>query len=143
MKRSLAFVHAAVSWAFVATIVVQVFLAGAAIVNLGGNGNFATHADFGYTVVGLAALGTVLTAILAGGSRREAGFALGLLVVYFIQTTLPILRTDAPMIAALHPVNAMLLFGLATWYAVRATRRWRRLPDDAADAGYDVRPEGG
>jgi hypothetical protein len=119
-------VHAAMSWVLVATIVVQVFLAGVAMTNLGGSGVFGPHMLFGYTFVGLASLGVVLTSLIAGGPRREAGMALGILILYVVQTALPGLRTSSPELAALHPVNAMFLFGLASWYAVRSTRRWQQ-----------------
>jgi hypothetical protein len=95
-------VHVAAAVLFVAAIVVQVFLAGAALANLGGSGNFATHIEFGYTGIGVAWL--------------------ILLVLYIVQTILPAFKTSAPSIAALHPVNALLLFVVAAWYARRAWR---------------------
>lgn len=122
MRQAFRLLHAIAAWAFVAAIVVQVFLAGAALSQLGGSGIFATHIDFGYTVVGLAALAVLLTALLAGASRRDIGVSFLLLVLYVVQTSLPYARESIPAVAALHPVNAMLLFGLATWYAMRTWR---------------------
>jgi len=52
-------VHAAAAGLFVVAIIVQVFLAGAALANLGGSGDFATHIEFGYTGIGIAALAAV------------------------------------------------------------------------------------
>ncbi|MBI3751030.1 MAG: hypothetical protein HY263_05155 [Chloroflexi bacterium] len=111
--------HAAAAVVFVAAIVVQVVLAGLAIANLGGSGDFSTHIEFGYTWVGLAALALVLTALTARRPRREVGITLGLLVLYIVQTVLPSLKGSVPFAAALHPLNAMILFGLAIWYARR------------------------
>ena len=118
-------VHAAVAVLFVATIVVQVFYAGAALSGLGGSGDFGTHVEFGYTWVGIAALLLVVTALVARRPRREVAITLGILVLYVIQTILPTLKTSVPALAALHPVNAMLLFGFAAWYAARS---WRSRP---------------
>ena len=115
-------VHAALAWAFVATIVIQVFLAGAALSNLGGSGNFTTHIDFGYYVVGIAALAVLVSALVARRPRREVGISAGLFVLYIIQTSLPQAKGSIPAIAALHPVNALLLFGVAVWYARSAWR---------------------
>jgi Family of unknown function (DUF6220) len=115
-------IHAGAAWLFVAAIVVQVFLAGAAITQLGGTGIFATHAEFGYTWVGLAALAVLVTAIVARAGRRAILISAGLLALYVIQTSLPYARDSVPAIAALHPVNAMLLFLGAVWYARRAWR---------------------
>jgi hypothetical protein len=114
--------HAGVAALFVVAIVVQVFFAGAALANLGGSGNFATHIDFGYTGIGIAALAVLLTAIAARRPRRDVGIALALLVLYVVQTVLPGYRSSTPWVAALHPVNALFLFALAAWYARRAWR---------------------
>jgi hypothetical protein len=115
-------VHAAAAALFVVAIVIQVFLAGAALANLGGSGDFSTHSGFGYTGIGLAALAVLLTSIAARRPRRESGIALGLVGLYVVQTVLPNFRTSAPWVAALHPVNALFLFALAAWYARRAWR---------------------
>jgi len=122
MKRILRQVHAVVALVFVAAIIVQVFLAGTAIANLGGSGDFATHREFGYTWVGLAALAVLLTAVAAGLPRRDIAITFGILLLYVVQTLLPGAKNSAPWVAALHPVNAMLLFALAAWYARRAWR---------------------
>jgi hypothetical protein len=114
--------HAAVAALFVVAIVVQVFFAGAALANLGGSGNFATHIDFGYTWIGLAALALVITALVARRPRREVGITVALLVLYVIQTVLPGFRSSTPWLAALHPVNALFLFAVAAWYARRVWR---------------------
>jgi hypothetical protein len=114
--------HAAAAAVFLVAIVVQVFLAGTALANLGGSGNFETHIEFGYTWVGIAALAVLLTALAARRPRREIGIALALLVLYIVQTMLPSFRASAPWVAALHPVNALFLFALAAWYA---RRTWR------------------
>jgi hypothetical protein len=115
-------VHVAAAVVFVVAILVQVFLAGAALIQLGGSGDFRTHMDFGYTWVGLAALLVVVTAALARVGRRRIGLSVLLLVLYIIQTILPVARETLPAVAALHPVNAMLLFALATWFAWTAWR---------------------
>ncbi len=114
--------HGAVAWLFVATIVVQVFLVGAAIPQLGGSNDFSPHRDFGYSIVGLAALAIVVTAVVARAGRRAIGISLAMLVLYVVQTSLPYAKASIPFIAALHPVNALVLFALAVWYARRAWR---------------------
>jgi hypothetical protein len=129
----LRWLHAAAAIVFVAAIVVQVFLAGAALASLGGSGDFGTHIEFGYTWVGLASLAVLVTALLARRPRRDVGITAGLLALYVVQTALPSAKSSMPAIAALHPVNALLLFALASWYARRA---WAatRAPADAAAA---------
>lgn len=119
---TLRLVHALAAIVFVAAILVQVFLAGSALLQLGGNGDFRTHADFGYTWVGLAALVVLITAAVARVGRRRIAISALLLVLYIVQTSLPYAKTSLPAVAALHPVNAMLLFGLAAWFAWTAWR---------------------
>ncbi len=122
MIQGLRRLHAGAAWLFVASIVVQVFLIGAAMRQLGGSNDFSSHVDFGYTYVGLAALAVLVTAVIARVGRRAIGISVGLLVLYVVQTSLPYAKASIPLIAALHPVNALLLFALAVWYARRAWR---------------------
>jgi hypothetical protein len=132
-------VHAVVAWVFVATIVYQIYLAGAAIANLGGSGDFSAHAGFGFEAVGLAALAVLITAIIARVPRRDIGWSFLLLLQYVIQTILPGLRGTSPAIAALHPLNAVLLFALATWYARHAWMT-RNVARPAGSAGAIAAP---
>ena len=114
-------VHAWLAWAFVAAIVIQVFLAGLAIPQLGGNGNFETHQGFGYAI-GFVALGLVIAAVAARAGRSRILQALGILVLYIVQTILPNLDPGLSIAAALHPLNAMILFVLSIWYARQVWR---------------------
>ena len=113
--------HAFAAILWVVAIIVQVFLAGQAIGNLGGSGDFATHRDFGYTI-GIVQLIALLLAFPARMSRRDKGISAGLLVLYIVQTLLPGFRSDMAFLAALHPLNAMILFTLSIWYARHAWR---------------------
>jgi len=114
-------VHAWLAWAFVAAIVIQVFLAGLAIPQLGGNGNFSTHQGFGYSI-GFIALALVIAAVVARAGRSRILQALGILVLYIVQTILPNLDPGLSIAAALHPLNAMILFVLSIWYARQVWR---------------------
>ncbi|MBI2762277.1 MAG: hypothetical protein HYX54_00750 [Chloroflexi bacterium] len=111
--------HTWLAWLFVAAVLVQVFLAGLAI--FGATDGFGLHVDFGYTVIGLITLGVLLTAVAGSLSRREIGLSLLLLVLYVVQTALPAARASAPVIAALHPVNALVLFALGLIIARRGS----------------------
>lgn len=113
--------HAWVAIAWVVAIIVQVFLAGQAIANLGGTGNFETHIGVGYTI-GIIQLAVLILAFVARMPRRDIGIAALILVLYIVQTLLPGLKSVSPVISALHPLNAMILFTLSLWYARRAWR---------------------
>lgn len=107
-------IHAGVAWLLVGSIVVQVWLAGAAIPQLGGNGSFETHRDVGYAI-GLVVLALFLTALPSGLGRRRILQSLGILGLYIVQSSLPYMGIGA--IEALHPVNAVVMFVVAAWYA--------------------------
>jgi len=121
-------VHAWLAWAFVAAIVIQVFVAGLAIPQLGGNGSFETHQGFGYAM-GLIVLALVISAVAARAGQRRILQALGLLGLYVVQTILPNLDPGLSVAAALHPLNAMFLFVLSIWYARQV---WRERADATA-----------
>jgi heme A synthase len=108
---------AAILW--VVAIIVQVFLAGAAIGNLGGSGDFSTHRDVGYTI-GIVQLIALVLAFPARMSGRDKAISAGLLVLYIVQTVLPTFKSGPTFLAALHPLNAMVLFTLSVWYARHA-----------------------
>jgi len=113
--------NAWLAWLIVAAILVQVWLAGSAIPQLGGNGNFMNHQSFGY-LIGLLFLVQLVVAVLARPGRRIVGIAAGLLVLYVIQSSLPYMDPGLPAVAALHPVNALVMFGVQIWYARQAWR---------------------
>jgi Family of unknown function (DUF6220) len=134
--------HAAAALIWVAAIVAQVFLAGQAIANLGGSGDFSTHIEVGYTI-GIVQLVVVLLAAAARMPRRDVGIALGILVLYIVQTLLPGAKDSATWIAALHPLNAMILFTLSIWYALHAWRAAKApgaVPSAAAGAAAIAEP---
>lgn len=107
-------VHAVVAWTLLVLIPIQVWLAGAAIPQLGGDGSFETHRTVGY-VIGIVALLLVLTALPSGLGRRRILQSLGIFGLYVVQSSLPHLGTNE--IEALHPVNAVVLFIVALVYA--------------------------
>jgi hypothetical protein len=110
------------AWAFLGLITIQVFLAG---VGLFGAGTMAGHRDFGY-LLSLLPLFLVIAAAV-GRAGRLVWLAGALLVLTFVQTLLPLLKADLPYIAALHPVNALVLAALTATIA-RQARGLARTP---------------
>ena len=113
-----------VAWVFVACLVVQFFLVGLDIFEAIGESEL--HRDFAYTY-GWLAPGLVLLAGLAGLPGRVIRLTLALLVLFAIQTYLPLLADRLPTVAAVHAVNALLVF----WLAVRVAQAvsWNPEPD--------------
>ena len=99
------------AWLYVASLLVQVFLAGLAVFS--DPATFAIHVDFGRIVVGLLSL--LLPIFARVGRLPFVRLSAGVLLFYLFQTGLPEVRASYPVVAALHPVFALVLF----WLAVR------------------------
>lgn len=111
-------VHLAAAGLFGAGVLVLGYLAGTAIVELGGSGDFGLHVSLGYTLMGVLAICVPVFALLGRFPRGHV-----------VQTSLPYARASSPAIAALHPAVAMVLLGLAVAITIRA---WRGMAVDAA-----------
>jgi hypothetical protein len=118
-----------VAWAFVACLVVQFFLVGLDVFEALGESEL--HRDFAYTY-GWLTPGLVLLAGLAGLPRRVLVLSVLLLVLYAVQTYLPLMAESLAGIAAVHAVNALLVF----WVAVRLAHSVPWNPGD--DGTYDA-----
>jgi hypothetical protein len=115
--------HLVSAWLFAAGVLLQGYLAGAALAQLGGNGDFELHVGIGYSLMGLLALAVLLFAVVGRMPRAHVGWSGLLLILYIVQTALPLLRSSSPAIAALHPANAMVMLVLAVVVAVAARRQ--------------------
>jgi hypothetical protein len=92
-----------------AGVIVQVFLAGLGIF---GAESFSAHEGFGWTLH-TAAIVVFLLALLGPRTRRAIGMSFAFLVLITVQVMLVGARDDAPYLAALHPVLALVVLGLA------------------------------
>jgi mercuric ion transport protein len=97
---------AMVAWLFAGCIVIQVFLAGLGVFD--SPERFLTHRNFGY-LFGWLSLVALLIAAIGRLPRRLIGLAGLTLVQMALQSVLILFREDAPALAALHPVNGVLL----------------------------------
>ena len=101
---------AVVAWIFAACILVQVFLAGMGVFD--GPERFEAHRNFGYTF-GWLTLVMVIIAAVGRLGRVLIGLSLLTLVQFFLQSIFILFREDQPAVAALHPVNGVLLLVVA------------------------------
>ncbi len=111
-----AFVAAA--WAFVGCLIVQLFLVGLDVFEVIGP-HSEIHRAWAYTYGPLSVL-LVLLAGLGRLPRNRMLLAVGLLVLFALQTYLPTLVEQAPLLAAFHSVNALAVFWLALHIARHA-----------------------
>jgi len=102
--------HLFVSWLFVAGLVAQVFLAGLGVFSSAAS--FATHRDVGYSL-SLLPIVLLVAGLLGGLGRRLALLAVLEFVLFILQSVFVAMRTSAPAVAALHPLNGFLILLLA------------------------------
>jgi hypothetical protein len=95
---------------FLAAIVVQVFFAG--LMLFGQEGGRDLHLATGY-ILGFVGFVFLLIPALARAGRTTIIIGMVLAVITYFQPVLTFARDSAPPIAALHPVNALLIFTLA------------------------------
>jgi hypothetical protein len=109
-------IFAAAAVAYLVAIVIQVLLAGAAVFDVI---DFAPHSGFGWSLSS-APLILVLLAIAAQAPLGTISLTVVLTLDAMFQPELALARDDAPVVAALHPVNAFVLFWLTVLVARRA-----------------------
>ena len=119
MVRGARYAYAMLAWAFLAGLVVQVFSIGLAL--FAGSENLELHVGLGW-ILHLAPILVLAAAALARAGRQQILLAAGLAVTVFIVPILALLRDSSPVIAALHPVGALLAFWLAIVVARGATQ---------------------
>jgi len=119
MVRVARYAYVALAWAFLAGVVLQVFFIGLGL--FVGAGYRQLHADFGWTILHLAPLLILVAAPLARAGRRRILQAVALAITVWVVPILAAVRTDTPVVAAFHPVGALLAFWLAIVVARGAT----------------------
>lgn len=107
MVRGARYAYLALAWLFVAGVVLQVFFIGLAL--FVGSENFALHRDFGYTLQ-LVPILVLIAALVARAGRTRILQAVSLVAVIVVFPTLPLFRDSVPVVAALHPIGALLGF---------------------------------
>jgi len=112
--------HLVLAWLFVGAVVLQVFLAGLAIFD---GWSWQDHVTWGHTGLALIALLVLVSAAAGRLPRSGVGWAALPLLGYIGQTLLAGFRFSGPTaLAALHPVGALVVFGIGIVVARRARR---------------------
>lgn len=119
------------AWLFLASVAVQVFLIG---LYLFAEGDLDWHRFFALvpTVLSLVILVVAFAARLSVPSKRWAG---ALLVATFIQGALPAMKDIVSVVAALHPVNALVMVWLGL-VVLRDAQEQARMPSGETAASH-------
>lgn len=112
------YAYAAAAWLFVVGILTQVYLVGLSL--LGQQPSWQTHVGLGHGL-SIVALLMVALAYTSRLPRPMKPFTwLNLVISILLADVVIFMRGSAPLVAALHPVLAILLFGIAGFLAMRA-----------------------
>ena len=107
-----------VAWLFPVAILIQVLLVGLSLFT--GQAYWSTHRDVGHSLAVLPLL-LVILAYLGRLPRSEKLLIWLLFGVYLVQAEVfAAIRADVPLLAAFHPVLALVLFALALIIARRS-----------------------
>ncbi len=117
----------AISWLFVAGLIGQIYLAGMGVFG----GNFENHVGFGYIVTWLPVLMFVFGLVGRVG-RLDIGLSALLFVQGILQSVFVLQRESSPAIAALHPVNGVLMLIIGIYLGIDA---WRLLRAPGTEPG--------
>jgi hypothetical protein len=117
VRRFFRYAFLTISALFVAAIVTQVFFAG--LMLFGTEGGTDLHTDVGWTL-SLVGLVFLLLPALARAGRNSIILGIVLAAATFFQPVLAEAREDSPLVAAFHPVNALLIFTLSILLTRRA-----------------------
>ena len=134
MIRAARYAFAVVAWATVAAIILQVFFIGLGLFD--GSEKLELHRTFGW-ILHLVAIIVPITAALAAAGRTRILLAILLAAMVWVVPILAALRSDAALLAAFHPVGAILTFWLATFVARGATTLARETDTSARTALMD------
>jgi magnesium-transporting ATPase (P-type) len=132
VRRGAAAIYKILIALFPAAVVVQIFFAGLGIFSaLPEEGEsvssesfedeFELHSALGFFLL-LASLLLLILILIAWTGPRSIGATFGLFVLVIVQMVLAWTGEDAPGVAALHPVNALLILGLSAFLARSAWR---------------------
>lgn len=122
MNRAARYAYVLLAWSFLVGVVVQVFFIGLGLF-ADGDG-IELHRNLGW-ILHLAPLLVLAAAAVSRAGQRHWLTALALAVVVFIVPILATMRDDSPLIAALHPVAAVLAFWLAIVVAQNSIAAFR------------------
>ena len=104
------YVYIGLVWLFLVAVSVQVLIAGLAI--FGDPRDIDLHRTLGY-LLHLSPVLILIAAAVGRVDRTTLLWAGALVVVTLIQPILPAIGSDSPLIAALHPVLALVIFAIA------------------------------
>lgn len=108
------------AWLFVVGLLYQVYLAGMGVFA----GSFESHVGWGY-LMGLVPIVLFVVGLIGRVGRRDIVLTVVLFLQGILQTVFILQRQTNPAIAAMHPVNGVLMLIIGLYLSVDAWRMVR------------------
>lgn len=108
------------AWFFVVGLLYQVYLAGMGVFA----GSFESHVGWGY-LMGLVPIVLFVVGLIGRVGRRDIVLTVVLFLQGILQTVFILQRATNPAIAAMHPVNGVLMLIIGLYLSVDAWRMVR------------------
>ena len=139
MRRIAKFIYVGVSWIELVALFIPIFVAGMALFVR--NSYWSSHVDIGWAT-GWPILLLIITGLFAWIPRRLTAWLVALILLHTAHTILPSFKAEAPFVAAMHPVTAVLLVGVTFMHARRANQLLveRQLETGRAEVAAEAEP---
>ena len=119
MRRIARFIYVGVSCVELVALFIPIFIAGMALFVR--NSYWSSHVNIGWAA-GWPILLLIITGLLGWIPRRLTAWLVAMLLLHIAHTSLPTFKAEAPFVAAVHPVTAVMLVGVTFMHARRANQ---------------------
>ena len=119
MRRIARYIYVGGAWLALASVLVTILMAGVALFVR--DVSWDIHREFGWSS-GFPLVILILAGVAGWIPRRLVAWLIALALLHTVQTALPTVRRELPLIAAVHPLNATLLAWLSLVHAKKAAQ---------------------
>ncbi len=119
MRKIARYIYVGFAWLELVSVIIPFFLAGMSL--FVSRTYWSVHVDFGY-LAELPLLALIIVGLLAWIPRRLTVWLVAMTVIHIVHISLPGLKDDLPIVAAFHPVTALLLTWVTYIHARKATQ---------------------
>ena len=118
MRKIARYIYVGLAWLTLVSVFILFFLAGMSL--FVSKTYWGVHIDFGWGSE-LALIGLIIVGLIGWIPRQLTAWLVGMSALHFVHTILPSFVEEIPILAAVHPVTALLLAWVTYMHARRAT----------------------
>ncbi|MFQ5943651.1 MAG: DUF6220 domain-containing protein [Anaerolineales bacterium] len=138
MRKIARYIYVGFAWLTLVAVIIPFFIAGMSL--FVSRTYWSAHGEIGFSS-GFPILGLIIFGLIGWIPRRLTAWLIGMTLLHFVHTALPSVQEAAPMIAAVHPVSALLLVSVTYVHARRATQLLLQPSQEAESTEVQVSAE--